>query len=140
MVFLVTLLIKIKEDINMLSKAMVAPTLPAVDLKRARKFYEEKLGLKVVMEDPSPGIMLQCGQGTMLYVYQRSATKADHTVASFKVDNIETEARELKARGVKFEDIDLPNLKTVNGIATMGNMKGAWFKDSEGNILAITQM
>ena len=124
----------------MLSKAMVAPTLPAVDLKRARKFYEEKLGLKVVMEDPSPGIMLQCGQGTMLYVYQRSATKADHTVASFKVDDIETEARELKARGVKFEDIDLPNLKTVNGIATMGNIKGAWFKDPEGNILAITQM
>ena len=61
-------------------------------------------------------------------------------MVSFKVDDIETEARELKARGVKFEDIDLPNLKTVNGIATMGNIKGAWFKDPEGNILAITQM
>jgi predicted enzyme related to lactoylglutathione lyase len=126
----------------MLTNAMVAPNLPAVDLKRARKFYEEKLGLKVVMEDPSPGIMLQCGQGTMMYVYQRAATKADHTVASFKVDNIEAEVKELKSKGVKFEDYDLPKMgiKTVNSIATMGNMKGAWFKDTEGNILSLVQM
>jgi len=124
----------------MLSKAMIAPTLPAIDLKRARKFYEEKLGLKVVMEDPSPGMMLQCGQGTMLYVYQRSATKADHTVASFKVDDIETEVQELKAKGVKFEEYNLPNIKTVNGIATMGNIKSAWFKDSEGNVLSLAHM
>jgi len=121
---------------------MVAPNLPAVDLKRARKFYEEKLGLKVVMEDPSPGIMLQAGQGTMMYVYQRAATKADHTVASFKVDNIEAEMKELRGKGVKFEDYDLPKMgiKTVNGIATMGNMKFSWFKDTEGNILSLAQM
>ena len=126
----------------MLTNSMVAPNLPAVDLKRARKFYEEKLGLKVVMEDPSPGIMLQAGQGTMMYVYQRAATKADHTVASFKVDNIEAEMRELKGKGVKFEDYDLPKMgiKTVNGIATMGNMKFSWFKDTEGNILSLAQM
>jgi predicted enzyme related to lactoylglutathione lyase len=80
----------------MLSNSMVAPTLPAVDLKRARKFYEEKLGLKVVMEDPSPGMMLQAGQGTMMYVYQRAATKADHTVAAFKVDDVEAEVKALK--------------------------------------------
>jgi predicted enzyme related to lactoylglutathione lyase len=126
----------------MLTNSMVAPSLPAVDVKRARKFYEEKLGLKVVMEDPSPGIMFQAGAGTMLYVYQRAATKADHTVASFKVDNIEAEVKELKSKGVKFEEYDMPKMgiKTVNGIATMGTMKGAWFKDSEGNILALTQM
>ena len=126
----------------MLTNSMVAPNLPAVDLKRARKFYEEKLGLKVVMEDPSPGIMLQAGQGTMMYVYQRAATKADHTVASFKVDNIEAEMKELKGKGVKFEDYDLPKMgiKTVNGIATMGNMKFSWFKDTEGNILSLAQM
>ena len=126
----------------MLGKAMVAPTLPAVDLKRARKFYEEKLGLKVVMEDPSPGIMIQAGKGTMLYVYQRGPTKADHTVASFAVDNIEAEVKELKQKGVKFEEYDIPSmgLKTVNGIAAMGKMKSAWFKDTEGNILSVTQM
>jgi predicted enzyme related to lactoylglutathione lyase len=126
----------------MLTNSMVAPSLPAVDIKRARKFYEEKLGLKVVMEDPSPGVMLQAGAGTMIYVYQRAATKADHTVASFKVDNIEAEVKELKNKGIKFEEYDMPKtgIKTINGIATMGTMKGAWFKDSEGNILALTQM
>lgn len=126
----------------MLVNAAVAPTLPAVDLKRARRFYEEKLGLKVVMEDPSPGIMFQAGKGTTLYVYQRAASKADHTVASFTVNDIEAEAKELKGKGVKFEEYDIPSmgLKTVNGIATMGKMKGAWFKDTEGNILSIVQM
>lgn len=126
----------------MLTNAMVAPNLPAVDIKRARKFYTEKLGLQVVKEDPSPGIMLKAGEGTMLYVYQRAATKADHTAASFKVDNVEAEVKELKAKGIKFEEYDLPRMgiKTVNGIATMGDMKSAWFKDTEGNILAVVQM
>src|SRR3989304_2372043 len=125
----------------MLANAMVAPTLPAVDLKRARKFYEEKLGLKVVMEDPSPGLMLQCGKGTMLYIYQRGATKADHTVAGFNVDDVEKEVKELKAKGVVFEEYNIPSMgiKTVNGIATMGPIKSAWFKDTDGNILAISQ-
>src|SRR4030042_6464719 len=102
----------------MLKTAAVHPTLPAVDLKRARKFYEDKLGLKVIMEDPSPGIMLQAGKGTMLYIYQRAPTKADHTVASFAVDDIEAEVKELKAKGIKFEEYDMPGLKTVNSIAT----------------------
>lgn len=126
----------------MLANAMVAPTLPAVDLKRARKFYAEKLGLKVFMEDPSPGIMFQAGKGTMLYVYQRGATKADHTAAAFAVDNIEAEVKDLKSKGVKFEEYDIPamKIKTVSSIATMGDIKSAWFKDTEGNILAINQM
>lgn len=126
----------------MLANAMIAPTLPAVDLKRARKFYEGTLGLKVVMEDPTPGIMLQAGKGTMLYVYQRAATKADHTVAAFAVDNLEAEVKELKRKGVKFEEYDIPkmHLKTVNSIATHDGIKSAWFKDTEGNILAMSQM
>jgi len=126
----------------MLNKAAVAPTLPAVDLKRARKFYEEKLGLKVVKEDPSPGITLQAGKNTRLYVYQRGATKADHTVAEFTADDVEAEVKELKARGVKFEEYNIPamGIKTVNGVATMNGHKAAWFKDTEGNILGISSM
>jgi catechol 2,3-dioxygenase-like lactoylglutathione lyase family enzyme len=125
----------------MLSKSAVNPTLPVVDIKRARKFYEEKLGLKVIQEDPSQGLMLQCGKGTTIYLYQRAATKADHTVASFEVDNIEAEVNELKKKGVKFEDYDIPDMgiKTVNGIATMEGEKAAWFRDTEGNILALGQ-
>lgn len=124
----------------MLSNAMVMPTLPAVDLKRARAFYEGKLGLKVTMEDPSPGIVLECGKGTIMYVYQRAATKADHTAASFLVGDIEAEVKELTGKGVKFQEYDLPGIKTVNGIATIDRIKSAWFKDTEGNILAVTQL
>ena len=126
----------------MLSKLALRPTLPVVDIKRARKFYEKKLGLKVLNTDPSPGITFEAGEGTTLYVYQREATKADHTVASFKVEDVETQVSELKDKGIEFEDIDLPDmgLKTENGVATMGEMKGAWFKDTEGNILAVTNM
>jgi len=129
-----------------LGDKMAYPSLPAVDIKRARKFYEEKLGLKVMMEDPSPGIMLMAGEGSMIYIYQRGATKADHTVLQFKVDDLDAEMKELRAKGVKFEDYNIPamGIKTVNGVATMGSgmdmMKAAWFKDSEGNIIALDQM
>ena len=124
----------------MLTNAAVHPTLPVVDLERARTFYEGKLGLKVIGTDPSPGALLQAGEGTRLYIYQRAATKADHTAASFTVPDVEATVKELKAKGVVFEDIDTPGLKTVDGIVTMGDMKGAWFKDTEGNTLAVTNM
>jgi hypothetical protein len=86
--------------------------------------------------------MFGAGEGTMLYVYQRGPTKADQTVASFKVENIEAHVKELRAKGVKFEEYDIPamGIKTVGGIAAMGKTKSAWFKDTEGNILALDQM
>jgi len=125
----------------MLDNPKVHPTLPVVDLERAKRFYEEKLGLKVVREDPSPGALLQAGDGTALYIYQRAPTKADHTVAGFEVKDVEATVKELKAKGVVFEDVDFPSLKTKEGIATMatpkGEVKAAWFKDTEGNILAV---
>ena len=124
----------------MLSNAKVQPTLPVVDLARARRFYEETLGLKFLEEDPSPGIMFEAGAGSRLYIYQRAATKADHTAAAFQVDNVEAEVKVLKAKGVKFEDIDMPGIKTVNGVAEFGSIKSAWFKDTEGNILGIANM
>jgi predicted enzyme related to lactoylglutathione lyase len=125
----------------MLDKYPVTATLPATDIKRAKQFYTEKLGLKVEMEDPSPAVMFKAGKNTMLYVYQRgSATKAEHTAAAFRVDNIEKVMQELKAKGLMFEEYDMPGLKTVNGIFTMGKVKGAWFKDTEGNILGLTEM
>lgn len=124
----------------MLADACVNPTIPVVDLERARKFYEEKLGLKVIRTDPSPGIMFEAGEGTGLYIYQREATKADHTVAVFEVQDIKAEVKELKDKGVVFEEYDVPGLKTVGGIVTMGDIKGAWFKDTEGNILGVAEL
>ena len=126
----------------MLINAPVHATLPVVDLERARKFYEGKLGLKVIRTDPSPGAVLQAGEGTTLYIYQRAATKADHTAASFTVKDVEAEVKELKAKGVVFEEIEIPSMgiKTVDGIATKGELKAAWFKDTEGNILGVSNM
>jgi catechol 2,3-dioxygenase-like lactoylglutathione lyase family enzyme len=124
----------------MLTNAPIHPTLPVVDLERAFKFYEGVLGLKVLQKDPSPGAMMQAGEGTTFYMYQRAATKADHTAASFTVKDVEATVKELRGKGVVFEDIDQPGLKTVDGIATIGDMKGAWFKDTEGNTLAVTNM
>ncbi len=127
----------------MLANATVYPTLPVVDLARARKFYEEKLGLKVERVDPPPaaGVRYWAGGGTKIYIYQRGATKADHTVASFEVADAEAEIKALQAKGVAFQDIDMPSMgiKTVNGIATMGELKGGWFNDTEGNTLGIFQ-
>lgn len=124
----------------MLASGKVHPTLPAVDLERARGFYEGKLGLKVSRTDPSPGIMFKNDDGEeSIYVYQRGATKADHTAASFEVRDVEAEVKDLKAKGVKFDTFDAPGVTWEDDIATMGPLKGAWFKDTEGNILAVMQ-
>ncbi len=124
----------------MLTKSVLYPTLPAVDLFRARKFYETQLGLKIEMADEN-GFAVRVGDCRM-YLYKRGPTKADHTVATFEVQDTEAEVKELKNKGVKFEEYDMPafGLKTVNSIATMGGTKSAWFKDSEGNILGIVEM
>lgn len=125
----------------LLTDAPIAAVLPAEDINRAKKFYTEKLGLKIKDENKERGeLYFDCGAGTMLLIYKRKRTTAEHTAAGFKVDDIEKTIEELKAKGVKFEDYDFPGLKTVNGIATFGDMKGAWFTDPEGNIVAITQM
>ena len=126
----------------MLGNAEIRPTLPAEDLQRAKGFYQETLGLKVLSEDPTPGILFGAGNGTAIYLYQRGKTKADHTEAAFSVSDVEAEVKELKSKGVKFEEYDIPEmgLKTIDGIATMDGYKSAWFKDTEGNILGIANM
>lgn len=116
----------------------VRPTLPVVDLARAKRFYEE-LGFKVAQDDPSPGALLEGGHGD-IYLYQRAPTKADHTVLALTVSDVEGTVGEMREKGVVFEEYDMPNLKTVNGVFTMNGQKSAWFKDTEGNILAISNM
>ena len=125
----------------MLSNSLVAPTLPATDINRAKKFYTEKLGLKESAkssEEPNSA-SFDCGSGTMLYIYQRPPAPSVHTLAGWDVKDLESEMKELRARGVVFEEYDFPGLKTVNGVATWGTSKNAWFKDSEGNILGLSQ-
>ena len=73
---------------------------------------------------------------TLIELYQRGPSKADHTVATFEVSNIEG-SQYTKRKGVNFEEYDMQEIKTQNGIARQGSVKAAWFKDSEGNTLVI---
>jgi predicted enzyme related to lactoylglutathione lyase len=127
----------------MLADSPIRPTVPVVDLERAKRFYETTLGLKPLPahNDSTSGIAaFECGNGTQIELYQRSPSKADHTLATFEVSDIEGEVNALKGKGVAFEEYDMPEIKTQNGIATEGSVKAAWFKDSEGNILCIHQL
>ena len=122
----------------MLKDYPMITTLPATNIERAKKFYGEVLGLKPVeTEMPEDAVMFEAGSGTKVYLYKRGASRADHTALEFHVTNLEKEMEDLKAKGVVFEEYDMPGLKTENSIAKMGNYKSAWFKDTEGNILAL---
>ena len=125
----------------MLGGAPVVANVPVVDLQRARSFYTDKLGLKEIMSDPG-GVYFEAGQGSKLFLYQRGEpTKAEHTVASFKVDDVLSAVNGLKAKGVKFESYDLGEIKTdSNSIAHLGDLQASWFKDTEGNILCVGNM
>ena len=122
----------------LLSKSTAHATIAVSDLGRAKKFYEETLGLKP-MDERSDGVRYQTGD-TWFLVYPSSfAGTAKSTYMSFEVDDVEKTVKELRDRGVTFEEYDMPGLKTVNGIAEIQGAKGAWFKDLDGNIIAVGQ-
>lgn len=123
----------------MLADRPIYPTLPAADLERAKRFYAEKLGLTPESEDPG-GVFYRCGADTRFLLFpSQGVASGQHTQMSWTVDDIEAEVADLKARGVVFEEYDTPGLKTVNSVASLGPVKAAWFKDSEGNFLALAQ-
>ena len=122
-----------------LSLAPVNPVLPAADLARARKFYQEMLGLEVLRGTTSGVVIFAAGGSTRLEIYEHGPPKAENTACSFAVTDIEDTIRELKDRGVTFEEYDMEDFKTVDSIATIGDEKAAWFKDSEGNIICLHQ-
>jgi predicted enzyme related to lactoylglutathione lyase len=123
----------------MLQKSPMYAYLPAKDVVRARKFYEEKLGFKA-KEDLAGGVVYEFAGHTACFLYPTpNAGTSKASQAFWEVEDVEREVADLKARGVKFEDYDEPGFKTVNGILTGGGAKTAWFKDTEGNILAVVQ-
>jgi catechol 2,3-dioxygenase-like lactoylglutathione lyase family enzyme len=130
-----------------LEDSHVATRLPVQDLERARLFYAEKLGLEPVEERPG-GLLYRCGSGSFALFISSGASSSEYTQMAFEVTDLKATVAALRARGVRFEEYDLPGLKTVDGIAEVeGNYpsKGgvgemaAWFKDSEGNLLGIGQ-
>jgi len=123
----------------MLQSAPIRAYIPVTDVSRARKFYEGKIGL-VPKQEFAGGVIYECG-GCEVYMYPTSnAGTSKASQAFWEVKDVEAEVKELKARGVKFEDYDLPGASMKNSIATGGGAKTAWFKDTEGNILAVSQV
>ncbi|HEV8419835.1 MAG TPA: VOC family protein [Actinomycetota bacterium] len=120
----------------MFEKATAHATIAVTDIDRAKKFYGEILGFEV-MDDRSDGVTYKTGQTWFLVYPSQFAGTNKATYMSFEVDNVDTAAKELKDRGIVFEEYDMPGLKTVDGIAEIQGVKGAWFKDPDGNILAV---
>ena len=114
--------------------------IPANDVARARKFYEGKLGLKPA-EEIEGGVYYKFAENTGCFLYDAkpSAGTSKASQAFWSVDNLEKLMADLRARGIKFEDYDDPGLKTVNGVFEGGGAKAAWFKDTEGNIMALIE-
>ncbi|HKU35966.1 VOC family protein [Paenarthrobacter sp. NPDC058040] len=126
----------------MLKDQQVAAVLPAQDLKRARGFYSEKLGLEPDNPDADDNLQYTCGDGTAFFLYETpNAGTAKNTQIGWNVDDLAATVAELRGKGVVFEDYDFPGLKTEDGIATMPDgTAAAWFLDTEGNILSLNQM
>ena len=122
----------------MLTGRRVFATIPAADLGRARMWYSQKLGFEPVRELPG-GLTYNAAEGTRFIIYPTpDAGKSPNTLMAFATDDIEDEVRDLKARGVVFEEYDYPTLKTVDSNATVGATRSG-FRDSEGNIIAVDQ-
>jgi len=127
------------EDRAMLKDAPIIPYIPVADVARARKFYEEKVGLKP-KEEYAGGVIYECGNGSWVFMYPSAgAGTSKASTAFWAVDDVAAEVADLKARGVVFEEYKIPGIKMENSIANADGAKTAWFKDSEGNILAISQ-
>ncbi len=121
----------------MLGQSQVTTIVPVVDVERARRFYEEKLGLSPGERTADGGLHYRAGNGAFELSPRKEPTKNPFTVMSFEVPDVEREVKDLETRGVAFEDYDLPDLRTVGHVCVLGSEKAAWFKDPEGNILCV---
>lgn len=121
----------------MLSEGRAAAVVAVHDLGRAREFYGGTLGLHSGSEEPG-AVLYDSGGGTQLLVYESSfAGTNEATAVSWQVDDLGAEVADLKGRGISFEHYDFPGMTRDGDIHDMGSVRGAWFKDPDGNILAV---
>jgi len=123
----------------MLTNATAMATLPAHDLGRAMAFYRDKLGLRPQRE-MGGGVLYQTDSSWFFLYETQFAGTAQNTAMSFLVEDVEATVMALKRAGVVFEEYDFPGLKTINSITDLGGERSAWFKDTEGNILSVSQL
>ena len=130
----------------MLRQGHATTRLPVEDLERARAFYAEKLGLEPAEERDGGLLYRLVGSEFALYA-SKGRAPGTFTQMAFEVDDVEAEVAELKRRGVRFEEVDLPGLRTIDGVADIADNypskgrgeRAAWFRDSEGNMLGLGQ-
>jgi len=123
-----------------LTQCRVHSTIPAADIDRARRWYADRLGFEPGRELPG-GLMYDAADGTRFIIFPSpNAGKSPNTLMGFATPDLDAEVRELKQRGVVFEEYDYPTLKTVDSIATVGPTRSAWFRDSEGNIIGVVAL
>ena len=125
---------------SILTEAPAFPSFSVDDLAKARTFYRDTLGLEVV--DREEGLELEVGSGSKVFVYSKPDHRpATFTILNFPVEDVESAVEKLKSTGVRFENYDLPGIKTdERGIARADDGPVmAWFKDPAGNILSVLQ-
>lgn len=124
-----------------LSEFPVYAVLPASDFERAKAWYRDKLGLTPSQEE-GPNGWYRCAEGTwFILTASQYAGTAQNTAAGFTVKDIESVLDDLRSRGVEFLEYDFGEMgKTENGLMTMGPYKAAWMKDSEGNIVELSEV
>jgi len=122
----------------MFENTVAMATLPASDLARARKWWKDVFGLEPVRTDDGGDFYVIGGIPVMVYETQFAGT-AQNTALSLLTDDLERDMTALRVHGVTFNEYDLPGLKTVDGVVDMDGERGAWFDDSEGNIIALAQ-
>jgi catechol 2,3-dioxygenase-like lactoylglutathione lyase family enzyme len=123
----------------MIESGTAHATIAVTDIDRAKKFYGEILGFKT-LDERSDGVTYEAGGGTWILVYpSQFAGTNKATYMTIEVQDLDATVKELRDRGIVFEEYDFPGLKTVDGIAEIQGERGAWFKDPDGNILAVGQ-
>ena len=127
----------------MLSNAEIAAIVPVSNVDKAVQYYGGVLGLELdVRRDDLPEnreAEFRAGDGSLVVYESVAAGQSRGTVAGFRVDDLDAVVAGLRERGVAFEDYDLPDLKTENGIASIGDLRAAWARDPDGNIIAFEQ-
>jgi catechol 2,3-dioxygenase-like lactoylglutathione lyase family enzyme len=126
-----------------LADAPISASIPAHDIDRAKRWYEEKLGLTPTMDLGAGGLLYTTGNTNFVMYQTPSAGTGKHTLAAWVVPDIDKEMADLRARGVEFEDYAMGDQgpTTEKGVARdASGGAAAWFTDSEGNILAVTQV
>jgi predicted enzyme related to lactoylglutathione lyase len=125
----------------MLANAQPEAVIPVSDLERGISFYGDTVGLTLLerydVPAEAPAARFQLGGGTITVYKSVGAGQSRHTVAAIVVDDIDAAVDELRSRGITFEEYDMGDIKTENGVVRMGKVAGAWFKDPDGNIIGL---